>query len=95
MASDLCPVPTVEDLRQKYGVTKKEAAILAVLLDGKTHSNADLLASALRIRFGSAGLVPMHIYRMRRKLRPLGLLIDTIGMGTKARGWKLFNVRAS
>lgn len=82
-------------IREQYGVTKKEAAILAVLLDGKTHDKADLQANALNGQASCAHLVPVHIYRMRAKLAKQGISIISVGGsvgGLRGRGfvgWRL------
>lgn len=85
MASEL----TTSEICERYGVSKKEALLLSVLLDGKTHSKADLQKTAFGGRANCDGLIPQHIYRMRPKLTALGIVIDGVGRGRSARGWKL------
>lgn len=80
---------TIDELQEVYGVTAKEAMILSVLLDGQPHEKDDLQHNALKVQFGCPQLVPMHIYRMRPKLRKLGIEIVGLGSGRSFLGWKL------
>lgn len=79
----------IHAVQHNYGVTKKEAMILAVLLDGQTHDKADLRAKAFNGQHSCTNLIPMHIYRMKPKLRKLGIQIIGIGKGRSFLGWKL------
>jgi hypothetical protein len=77
------------ELRERYGVTKKEASILDRLMDGQTHSKADIITHALNGQHACRHLVPMHLNRMKPKLRAHGVTVLRIHRDSKFVGWKL------
>lgn len=83
MSADLAAI------QEQYGVTKKEAMLMAVLLDGQTHDKSDLRAKAFNGQHSSGHLIPMHIYRMKPKLRARGIILFGVGRPPKFLGWKI------
>lgn len=58
-----------------YGLTRKEAKLFELLSDGEEHTKGDILAEVIGRKFVSDALVPMHVYRLRRKLEPHGFTV--------------------
>ncbi len=73
----------------KYGLTRQQAKIFDLLIDGEIHSKADIIANAFDGRFACDHLVPVHIDRMRRALNVHGIRIDGVGPNRSFRGWQL------
>lgn len=79
-----------EDHTSKYGLTKQEAKLFDVLVDGEIHSKADIIANAFDGRHSCNHLVPVHINRIRGKLKGTAASIISCGsVGVKFQGWKL------
>lgn len=73
----------------RYNLTKTQARILAVLMDGEVHSAADLLLNGIGRRFACDHLVIVHISRLRSKISAHGFVVETVGRGRSAQGYRL------
>ena len=77
--------PVIEALRRLAHFTKAEAVIVAVLMKGRYCSQDYLRVLALRDDTSESNVLQVHLVRVRRKLRALGVTLEC----ARRIGWRL------